>query len=746
MHLAPLIRDLAIILAVAGIVTFLFQRIRQPVVLGYIIAGFIIGPHTPPFPLVTDIPNIKVWAELGVIFLMFSLGLEFSFRKLAKVGVSASITAIVEVIFMMSLGFACGKLFGWSFYDSLFLSAMLSISSTTIIIKALDELGLKSKRFAQVIFGVLIVEDLVAILILVALSTLAMNQSFSVPALALSSAKLFLVVGVWFIVGYFLVPRIVRAVGKTGSDEMLTTLSLGLCLLLVVAAAELDYSVALGAFIMGSILAESTESHRIEELIKPLRDVFAAIFFVSVGMLMEPSTIWEYRWPVLIITLITVVGKIFSTTAGALLTGQTLKTSVQVGFGLAQIGEFSFIIASLGLTLGVTSDFLYPVGVAVSLLTTLTTPYLIRVSHKSALAIERRLPARAADFLARYVAWSEQRRISTANRSAFYRQLLKWFVNGVVVTAIWVMVARFANPVLEDFVKNPIAAHAGAWMLAILISAPFTWAMMTTAYAEGKNPLSGGSYTFLIQILTLLWLGAVSLAFFPAKYVGISVAALSAIFFAKFYRRLEASYHWFERQFLSTFDASEKKSKHPSDALKRLAPWNAHLVQLRVHPDSDIAGKAIAKVELRKRFGLNIVAIHRGSRTLISPEPDSQIFPKDELLVLGTDEQVDAARSMIEKPPGIVEHKMHIDEYELMRLFIDDVSPLLGRSIRDSKIRENYGAMVVGIERRGRRIMNPDTDMVLEIEDYVLIVGQSDRVSKLIQDLGPKPAIQKEEA
>lgn len=730
MHLAPLIHDLAVILAVAGLVTFLFQRIKQPVVLGYIVAGIIVGPHTPSAIFVYDVPNIKVWAELGVIFLMFSLGLEFSFRKLARVGASAGATAAFEIVFMLALGFSCGQLFGWSFIDSIFLGAMLSISSTTIIIKALDELGLKRKKFAQLIFGVLIVEDLAAILILVALSTLAASNTIDVSTLAFSAGKLLLVVASWFIAGYFVVPRIFRHVGKTGSDEMLTTTALGFCLLLVVFAVEMNYSVALGAFIMGSILAESAESHRIEELVRPLKDLFAAIFFVSVGMLMDPSELWKHKWPVFAITLVTIFGKVFSSAFGALATGQPLRTSVQVGFGLGQIGEFSFIIATLGLTLGVISDFLYSIAVAVSIITTFTTPYLIRVSGTVGGALERALPDRINDFLARYVAWSEERKASTGGSPEQYKRLLKWLLNGLLVTSIWVLIAEYGKGYVSSYFSNPLIVHAVAWAIAILASAPFVWAMLSAATMERRDPLASGGRTFLMQVLTVVWIGTLSLAFFPARYVGFAVAAFAAIFFRGFYKRLDRSYQWFEKHFLSTFEDAEKSSREPTAALQRLAPWDAHLLHMRVNPHSQIAGKCIFDIQLRKRYGLNIVAIQRGLQSIVSPLPSEQIFPNDELLVLGTDEQVEAAKPLIEEPHDGAMKQSNIADYELKRLHIWENSPLLGRSIRDSRIREDYSAMVVGIERRGRRIMNPDTDMVFEIDDVILIVGPSDKVEE----------------
>jgi CPA2 family monovalent cation:H+ antiporter-2 len=389
MHLFPLIQDLAVILGLASLVSLISQRIKQPIVLGYLVAGIIAGPFTPPFSLILDTEGVKTWAELGVIFLMFGLGLEFNFKKLAGVGLTAVVTGPFEAFFMLGLGFTIGKLAGWSSINSVFLGAILSISSTTIIIKALEELQLKKERFAQLIFGVLVVEDLVGILTLVALSTLGSQDGISGGALAGAAAKLVLVVSAWIIAGMLTVPRLINYVGRRTTDETLTILALSLCLGLVVFASHFRYSSALGAFLMGSIIGESREAHRIEALIQPIRNLFAAVFFVSIGMLLNPADILANWKMIAIVTLATIAGKVISTTLGALLTGQSLETSIQVGFGLAQIGEFSFIIAGLGLSLGVMDPALYSIAVSVSVITTFTTPYLIRMSKPAAVTLAR---------------------------------------------------------------------------------------------------------------------------------------------------------------------------------------------------------------------------------------------------------------------------------------------------------------------------------------------------------------------
>ena len=743
-QLAPLIRDLAVILGVAALVTLIFQRIRQPVVLGYIIAGALVGSR------ITDQPNIKTWAELGVIFLMFSLGLEFSFRKLAKVGISSSFTAVFEVSVMVLTGFGLGRLMRWSPMESLFLGAILAISSTTIIIKALDELKLKTRRFAEMIFGVLVVEDLVAVLILVALSTVAVSAKFSGIELLLSAGKLVLVVGSWFLVGYFLLPRIVRYVGRLGNDEMLTIVALGLCLILAVAAAELRYSVALGAFIMGSILAESTESHRIEELIRPLRDVFAAIFFVSVGMMIEPRVLAEHWSRVLLISAVYVAAKVSAVTVGAILSGQTLRTAVQVGFGVAQIGEFSFIIATLGQSLGVTRDELFPIAVAVSLITTFMTPYLIRVSHKFAVWLEGRLPLPLKEGLGRYAAWSQERRADRAKRLLFYQLLAKWVLNGILVSVIYILVAEVLMPRAVTMFRPRRLAVAGSWLAASMLSAPFLWAMFSTFHAfvlspredgipqskDAPSTLPRGGVLLTMRVLTGFWIGALSLEYFSAKSTLFLTLGFMVVLFVLFYRQIDASYRWFEARFLSTFE-TRPKSRKTTDVLKHLAPWDAHLVRIKVHPNADISGKRIREAALRKRYGFNIVAIQRGIKTLISPGPEEFIFPKDELLVLGTDEQIEAVRFSIEKPPGLGERFRDLEGYELRQIRLESASGYCGKTLAEARIGGELGVTIVGLEKGERRLINPESTIRLDAGDVLWVVGETEKLGLLTQRIEP---------
>lgn len=401
-HLPPLILDLCLILGVAAIVTLIFKKLRQPLVLGYVVAGLLVGQNTSLLPSVSDMENIHTWSEIGVIFLLFALGLEFSFRKLTKVGGTAGITAIVEASSMLAIGYFTGRAMGWSTMDSLFLGGIVSVSSTTIIMRTFEELGLKTQGFAVLVFGVLVVEDLVAILVMVLLSTLAVSQQLSGGDLLFALGKLAFFLVLWFVGGILVIPTFLNKAKKLMNDEMLLVVSIALCLVMVYLATEAGFSSALGAFIMGSLLAETVMAEKIEHLVKPVKDLFGAVFFVSVGMLIDPKTLAEHWAPVLLITVVIIAGKLTATFAGALLAGQSVKRSIQAGMSLTQIGEFSFIIAALGLSLKVTSSYLYPIAVAVSAVTTFTTPYVIKASPRFAEWIEGQLPRRFLDALERY--------------------------------------------------------------------------------------------------------------------------------------------------------------------------------------------------------------------------------------------------------------------------------------------------------------------------------------------------------
>ncbi|MGH8356513.1 MAG: cation:proton antiporter, partial [Pseudomonas sp.] len=553
MHAISFIQDLAVIMLVAGVVTILFHRLKQPVVLGYIVAGFIIGPHTPPFGLIHDEDTIKTLAELGVIFLMFCLGLEFSLRKLFKVGATAFIAAFLEIILMIWIGYEIGRWFDWNTMDSLFLGAILAISSTTIIVKALNDLKMKNQRFAQLIFGVLIVEDILGIGIIALLSSIAVSGTVSSGEVFSTVGKLSLFMIVALVIGILLVPRLLEYVAKFESNEMLLITVLGLCFGFCLLVVKLEYSMVLGAFLIGAIMAESRQLLKIERLIEPVRDMFSAIFFVAIGLMIDPQILLQYAWPIAVITVAVVLGKMLSCGLGAFIAGNDGRTSLRVGMGLSQIGEFSFIIAALGMTLQVTSDFLYPVAVAVSAITTLLTPYLIRGADPLSLKIAAVMPKRMSRVFGMYGEWlrSIQPQGEGAMLASMIRKIiLQVGVNLALVVAIFFAGSFFAARIgsyLEGWVSDPSWQKALIWGGALLLSLPF----LIAAYRKLKalsmllaemsvKPEMAGRHTQrvrrviaeVIPILSLLviflLLAALSASILPTNKLLVLIAVVTA--------------------------------------------------------------------------------------------------------------------------------------------------------------------------------------------------------------------------
>ncbi|SAL72173.1 sodium/hydrogen exchanger [Caballeronia choica] len=511
-HAIGFIQDLAVIMAIAGVVTVLFHRLKQPVVLGYIVAGVIIGPYTPPFQLIHDEATIQTLGELGVVFLMFSLGLEFSLRKLFKVGATAFVAALSEIVLMIWIGYEIGRWFGWNSMDSLFLGAMLAISSTTIIVKALSELGMKGEGFAQLIFGILIVEDILAIAMLVLLSGIAQTGSVSAGVAFVTLGQLMLFMTVSLVVGILIVPRALDYVARAKSDEMLLVTVLGFCFGFCLLVVKLDYSIALGAFLIGAIMAEARSLHRIEKLIAPVRDMFSAIFFVTIGLLLNPAVLVDYAWPIAVITVAVVVGKIVSCGLGTFLAGKDGRTSMRVGMSVAQIGEFSFIIASLGLSLKVTSSFLYPIAVAVSALTTLFTPYLIRAADPITLRLARSMPAPVANTFGLYSQWLASLGPESGGPTLFSmtrRIVLQIAVNLALVAAIFMgatYAAPYATGYLSRWLQTSDAQRVVLWSAALVVSLPFLVAVyrklgsLALLLAEvSVQPAKAGRFTSAIR-------------------------------------------------------------------------------------------------------------------------------------------------------------------------------------------------------------------------------------------------------
>lgn len=740
-HLPPLIADLALILIIAAITTLIFKRLKQPLVLGYIVAGLLAGQHVSFIPSVSDEENIRIWSEIGVIFLLFSLGLEFSFKKLIKVGGASSITAIVEVVFMLLVGYMAGQLLGWSPMDSIFLGGILSISSTTIIIRAFEELGVKGQKFAGLVFGILIVEDLVAIVLMVLLSTLAVSRQFAGGEMLISVIKLVFFLIAWFVSGIFFLPTLLRKTKKLMNGETLLVTAIGLCLLMVVLATQAGFSPALGAFIMGSILAETTQAEKIEHLVKPVKELFGAVFFISVGMLIDPAMLLKYAGPVAIITIVTLLGKTLSSCTGALLSGQPLKTAVQGGMSLAQIGEFSFIIAQLGLSLKVTSDFLYPVAVAVSAVTTFTTPYMIRFSAPAYEKIAAALPHRWKTYLNRYSAAAQ-----TISVVSDWKQLLRsYFMNMVIYSVIILAITLLCHYYLLPLISITINGYnwggiIGALITLVLIM-PFLWALAfrKVSTKESSKIWEQKKYRgpLVLVRLSRIVLAVFLVGFFIDRFFSYSVALVitAAIILLIFVlrHRIQAFYGTIEKRFFSNFNARDARVGNINKAV--LAPWDAHLAVTEIRVHSSVIGKTLQELALRENYGINIALINRGGQKIYAPDKNERLFPGDVVTAIGTDEQLERFNRFLEPSAAEVEqYQQDTDPIALRQFLIGPKSKLKNKSIRETGIREHTKGIVLGIERQGRRLLNPESGTLLEEGDIIWVAGSGKKLSSFIRE------------
>ncbi|MDQ8040114.1 MAG: cation:proton antiporter, partial [Rickettsiella sp.] len=606
--LAPLIKDLAVILGVASLVTLLFQKIRQPVVLGYLLSGIIVGPHMPPYDLVTDVPSLHTLSELGVIFLMFSLGLDFSFHKLKRVGTPAVLTGLLEVILVLVIGIGLGKVLDWPIYDCIFLGAALSISSTTIIIKAMEELGLKSKHFAELVFGVLIVEDLLAILLLAGLSIIVGTHAMLSATLVDSAIKLFIVVGSWFLVGYFLIPSLIRKLVDVANQETLTIVSVALCLLLVCIAAYFGYSSALGAFIMGSILAETDLIQFIEQYMRPIRDIFAAVFFISVGMLIDPSVIIEQFKLVLLISSINLVAKNLKNATGALATGQSLTTSVRAGFSMAQIGEFSFIIAGLGLALKVTRPTLFPIIIAVSAVTTFTTPYLIQSSAAVSQYLEKNLPLTFKTLLSHYSILIHRYLMLKKKRAIYSQYIIKLLINGVMVAIIFSLSEKWIFPSISEWITTIYWVNTLSCFIALLLASPFIWGMIFAykifpyrSHAAIK-PIIALGWIFTFTVIT-----TVAISYFHTWSIILLLTLIAFVLFSLLHKPLQKFYPWIEKRFL----ANIKTPSIQETTKDELLAWGLNLKGTDISSNYYFINKTLEELNLCHQFGIHVIALYR---------------------------------------------------------------------------------------------------------------------------------------
>ncbi|MCU4188152.1 cation:proton antiporter [Flavobacterium sp. HXWNR29] len=735
LHIPDLISDLGLILVTAAIAVLIFRLLKQPLVLGYLVAGFLAGSEFDFFPTVKDMNSVKVWAEIGVIFLLFSLGLEFSFKKLMKVGGTASITALTQIISMVALGYFVGQLMDWGKMNSLFLGVILSISSTTIILKTFDELGVKTQKFAGNVIGALIVQDILAILMMVLLSTVAVSQQFSGTELFQSVLKLVFFLTIWFVAGIFFIPTLLKKAKHLLTDEMLLIVSLALCLLMVLFAANVGFSPALGAFIMGSIIAETTQAEHIEHLVKPVKDLFGAVFFVSVGMLIDPEMLMKYGFPVAILTLVVILGQSLSATIGALFSGQPLKQSIQTGMSLSQIGEFSFIIATLGMTLNVTSDFLYPIVVAVSAITTFTTPFMVKYSTPFSLYLEKKLPRRWVKKIERYSANTEAIKSVSTWQIVLRAYLTQVIIHSIIIVAIILLSSKYILPLVEDSrFGNAIAA-----LITVVILSPFLWALSLrrVAVEQVQELMQVRKYqgpiivlVFFRIALSLFYMGFVLNEFF-SPVIAIIALVIGIVSYILFPKRLHAFYNKIEGHFLKNFNDREI-TKQANKRQNVLSPWDGHMADFIIAKESNLAGKTLEELKIREQFGINIASIKRGDVTINIPIRTERLFPGDEINIIGTDEQVKLFKNFLDKheidePEAFIKEDIILQQLELKNRVC------IGKSIRESQIREKTHGIIVGIERNGKRILNPESHWILESDDILWIAGDKKKINEFLK-------------
>lgn len=744
-HLATLINDLALILICAGVMTLLFKKLKQPLVLGYVVAGFLASPHMPYTPSVMDTANIQTWADIGVIFLLFALGLEFSFKKIVKVGGAAIIAACTIIFCMILLGITVGTGFGWQRMDSIFLGGMIAMSSTTIIYKAFDDLGMRKKQFTGLVLSVLILEDILAIVLMVMLSTMAVRHNFEGSEMLESIGKLLFFLILWFVVGIYLIPELLKRCRKLMSEETLLIVSLGLCFGMVVMAARTGFSAAFGAFIMGSILAETVEAVSIERLVKPVKDLFGAVFFVSVGMMVDPAMIVEYALPIIVITLAVIFGQSLFGTLGVLLAGQPLKTAMQCGFSLTQIGEFAFIIASLGVSLHVTSDFLYPIVVAVSVITTFLTPYMIRFAEPASNFVDTHLPVKWKNFLLHYSSGSQ-----TMNHESLWKKLILaltriTIVYSIVSIAVVALAFRFLVPLFLEHIPG-IWGRLLAAVVIILFISPFLRAIMIKKNHSAEFVTlwndSRGNRAPLVATIVIRILIAVSFVMFVISglfkvsvglLLGVAVLLVIMMILS---RQLKKQSIMIERKFFQNLRYRDMRAEYMGEKKPeyagRLLSRDLHLTDFEVPGESAWAGKTLAELNFGKKYGIHVVSILRGRKRINIPGASVRLFPEDKIQVIGTDEELNQFSSEMEKAAILETDVVEKSEMILRQFRVDAHSIFLGKTMRESGIREQYHCLIVGVERGEETLHAPDPHEPFMEDDVVWIVGENADVYKLV--------------
>jgi len=748
--LPALFSDLALILVTAGITTVIFKWLKQPVVLGYIIAGFLIGPNFEWFPVINDHTSVETWSEIGMVFMLFGIGLEFSFKKLKKVGGTVGITALTELVTMCVVGFLLGKVLGWSQMDCIFLGAMLSISSTTIIAKAFDDMKLHREKFSGNVIGELVVEDLEAVLLMVILSTLAVSKTFDGMQLVTSMLKLGFFLLIWFIGGIFIVPTVLRWSRKFMSEETLTVFAVGLCFMMVVLANVAGFSSALGAFIMGSILAETLEAEMIHKVTTPIKNLFGAVFFVSVGMLVDPKILVEYWWQILVITGVLLLFKPMSNVAGRLIAGLGLKQAIQGGFCFCQIGEFSFIIASLGLSYGVIDEFLYPIIVSVSIITTFITPYAIKASLPTYRWLSGHFPERWLNHLEsndRGIKVKSGKKVSMA--SFVGRQVKHIIINVAIVIAVLFICFWIGSGVMK-YVHGIWGIAISAAITLVLVS-PFLWAigfrhtLVKTTHKLMEHSRFNKTLILSIFILRfiIVWVVATAVMrhFFNAefwshlgigapyfRFINVAMALVYTILLRvmspamKFYKRIEDNFQ----------GNLNKRQSTQVFAIPEILQENCHLQKMTLSPDSEYSGKLIKETDFRDNYNVSVVSVERGKQLYELPKSDFQLYPFDKITFVGHEDHLRLLVGKVEVFDDALIQEHEESEVDLYNVQVRPNSPYVGIALKDSGLAENFDAMIIAIEREGHFILNPSARIAFQADDLVWFVAQKDKAETLM--------------
>lgn len=740
-------RDLAIILISAGIFTIICKALKQPSILGYIIAGFLISPNLGLFGI-SSMAAVKQWSDIGIIFLMFGLGLEFSFKKLLAVGSSALVTAGSKFIGVFVLGFLVGQAMSWSMMECIFLGGLLSMSSTVVVIKSYGEMGLMRKPWAGAVFGTLVVEDLIAILLMVLLSTLAVSNNFSGGELLLNLAKLVFFLLLWFVVGIYLIPTLLKRTRKYINDEILLIVCLGLCFGMVTLATSSGFSSALGAFMMGSILAETIENEHIFKLTAPIKDLFGAVFFVSVGMMISPEVIAAHWFVILILAAVVVLTHIIFVAVGIILSGGGLENAVNTGFSLAQLGEFGFIIASVGVALGVMRDFIYPVIIAVSVITIFTTPYYIKFAPKAYEFLRMKLPPNVLDRIDRP---DQGVRRSAAERSEWREVIMAWLTRvmlyGVILTAILLLSIRFLPSFIEKILPSVSASVHNLInvVVTLLMMLPFLYGIGVSTGSTKKSTMKliKEKRSNILPVFGLMFARIfIAIGFILAvisSHINLAGWMVAAIFLAGILLFIVARYYFrrfdaMEERFMGNLNEKEADARRRSPVRttvqSSMAGYDVHIEELELSPDSGYVGQRLMDLPLRTESGANIIKVTRGSRKIVIPGGDERIYPYDKLLAVGTSEQISKLRELLASSVSLSEGGSSDPRFKVVPVLLGPDSWLTGKQLRSIRLRD-MGCMIISLLRGDNFITNPKADLIFQAGDRVWIAGDTDSIDWL---------------